>query len=650
MAERRLQYGYNEATGDWERCRAKPGNEGKYGCPHAEHQHMTRSESVSRNEAHAEEVARGELEGDAGALVKNDGNTTGDATGDAPHSDGERIESLLTAVVPMRDERKGKLPKFNPDEIAAKNNNRLARYLMNNFDGDRDTVEAEALRTLYAGDDVERFDPDGDIAEQVQAIRDRYGDSLTHSQEQFLNQLERKPPFSSIHRYALGKGTADDNTTENMYVDMDGCRVIMVTDGKLSKASAAVNTRFTYYPSGGGFGEHTNVDFVHFGRVLAARGIVNSYDGFDELATEVQKYIGTQLLGDGDYSNGKSGALDENGANEGAFARELSHNFAVANAERLIDKGKDELSMRDPDYPLPPRARIIAVGKSENLKQTYDELKRDYPEFMRSLPGSYQSNISNYVAKDTMLNMNGKENYQRAMRTMLNSEENGVANYQYAKHNNSGSTARVWDWKKNRDEAHDEAGRRSTFAHDFTSVEIDDSVNLDTFNRLGNEWAGYRDTLPKTHHQPSLKIRFTGRHNATGLYQPATRILAVDPRHPDSFTHEYFHHWDWDTGGDGSQSMRAEFAPIVNHYKENVNREAIGGTNPERYLAPTEVLARAGELYMHWKREEQGAATSNGQSLIKTDDAYATRFDYQPLLGMKGQIISFFDNHFHDGD
>lgn len=66
MAERRLKYGYNTSTGQWERCMAKPENVGKGRCHHADHQRMTKSEASAFNDSIGETKAK-ENAGNSGA-------------------------------------------------------------------------------------------------------------------------------------------------------------------------------------------------------------------------------------------------------------------------------------------------------------------------------------------------------------------------------------------------------------------------------------------------------------------------------------------------------------------------------------------------------------------------------------------------------
>jgi hypothetical protein len=65
--DKQVRVGLNTSTGLWERCAAKPGNEGRYGCPHAQHGTMGKDEIAAANEK-AIATANGDV---GGALGKS---------------------------------------------------------------------------------------------------------------------------------------------------------------------------------------------------------------------------------------------------------------------------------------------------------------------------------------------------------------------------------------------------------------------------------------------------------------------------------------------------------------------------------------------------------------------------------------------------
>lgn len=229
------------------------------------------------------------------------------------------------------------------------------------------------------------------------------------------------------------------------------------------------------------------------------------------------------------------------------------------------------------------------------------------------------------------------DEYRRAVSDVLRSESNGEMNKAYAARASSEHTATVWEDKRNRDPEHDKAGRDSEFSRDFTRIEVDDSVDLGRLKAISDEYAGYRKALPPCPGRPELRFRMTGRHHAIGVYRPLGQgQMVVDPRHPSSFTHEYFHHLDFMSDSAGQVSLDPDFDAIVRHYQDTLDRSATHG-NPDRYLAPTEIFARAGELWM--------CERVRGSSFLDDDKGYGT-FDYRPLLEMHDEVMRFFNRHF----
>ena len=108
-------------------------------------------------------------------------------------------------------------------------------------------------------------------------------------------------------------------------------------------------------------------------------------------------------------------------------------------------------------------------------------------------------------------------------------------------------------------------------------------------------------------------------------------------QHREDVKHEWFHHLDF-SSADGKQLSRdPEFKAIVSHY-----RETMRGTDPDRYLAPTEIFARAGELWMRERDRKAGGSSS----FLDVDEAYDHEFDYKPLLDMRDEVLAFMDNRF----
>lgn len=206
----------------------------------------------------------------------------------------------------------------------------------------------------------------------------------------------------------------------------------------------------------------------------------------------------------------------------------------------------------------------------------------------------------------------------------------------YVRDNSGEGGARVFEQKKNVPQTHLDAAENSAFrtTGDFRHVEVDADTDLDKLARVGAEYEHLRAHLPRTSSTPALRFRKTGRHQALGVYHPHVDNIAVDPRHPSSFVHEFTHHLDH-TAGDRNLSGEDDFKPILRRAQAAVSTEPALSKKADYYRTPTEVHARSAELYFHWK----GLDTSlNGD-----DDKYGSDPAYTSLEPMKDEIVTYWD-------
>lgn len=249
--------------------------------------------------------------------------------------------------------------------------------------------------------------------------------------------------------------------------------------------------------------------------------------------------------------------------------------------------------------------------------------------------------LSRDSSYDTVRELAGRgyEEYRRAAGKVMGENAAEAANLTYRKRNAGKGSADVYQDKKHRDPEHDRAGRESTFARDFGRIEVDDDVDLDRFRMLGDEYRGYASRLPAQRIRADLRFRYTGRHRATGTYHPSLHNIAVDPRHPSSFTHEYFHHLDHTSDPSGTPlSQDPRWLDITRRYAEAVDPSNFTPATADRWTAPTEVLARAGEMWMNRK--------TGDSSFTEPAETYATRWDYAPLNAMRDEVFAFLDDRF----
>ena len=156
--------------------------------------------------------------------------------------------------------------------------------------------------------------------------------------------------------------------------------------------------------------------------------------------------------------------------------------------------------------------------------------------------------------------------------------------------------AGVFDDKKRCDDAHREAAAGSVFARMYAHVEIDQSVDLDLFARLCDEYKRLTimHAIPSIDRGNAFRFRLTGRHKAIGVYHPVRRAIAVDPRHPESTWHELSHAWDMEHGW---VSLSETFRPVLDAYLAHLDTSAMSDARRKYAVTPAEVLARCSEWF-----------------------------------------------------
>lgn len=228
--------------------------------------------------------------------------------------------------------------------------------------------------------------------------------------------------------------------------------------------------------------------------------------------------------------------------------------------------------------------------------------------------------------------------YRRWITERMADEHDFTLQRKYVHDNSGGGGARVFEQKKNVPQSHLDAAENSTFrtSGDFRHVEVDADTDLDKLAHVGAEYEALRRHLPQTQSTPALRFRKTGRHQAMGVYHPHVDNIAVDPRHPSSFAHEYAHHIDH-TAGDRNLSSEDDFKPILRAVQRAVSasHDPVLNKKIDYHRTPTEIHARSLEAYLHWKNVE---TSLNGEP-----DKYATDPAYTTLAPMKDQIITYWD-------
>ncbi len=193
----------------------------------------------------------------------------------------------------------------------------------------------------------------------------------------------------------------------------------------------------------------------------------------------------------------------------------------------------------------------------------------------------------------------------------------------------------------------------------FKFVELDNDVDLKLFGDFEREMHRVQEVLPKINGtKPDLRLRKLGNYKAAGLYFPFNKTIALDfrsdstenrdeykPSEPGirSFIHEYGHYLDYNlVNSDGmttSLSLEPEFRPIIEKYVEQLKENGIysqsHGKTANYYAVPTEVFARAFEIYVY----EKGLRSP----LMKSED-YGTEPQYVSFTPeIREEITKYFD-------
>lgn len=225
---------------------------------------------------------------------------------------------------------------------------------------------------------------------------------------------------------------------------------------------------------------------------------------------------------------------------------------------------------------------------------------------------------------------------------------------EYEKDIDKQTRASAWQTKKNINKDTRKIMETTTLNKYFQFVEIDNDVDLALFSQFEEEMEWIHDILPKTGEKlPELRLRKLGNHKALGLFVPTKNTIAIDFRDTDdeiggvgiqSFVHEYGHALDYGIDNGRLLSMRDDFKPIVARYRANLSLNGKGSYVAEKaeyYTAPTEVFARAFELYV--------SETGLSSIFLKSKETYSTSIEYALFdQKMREKITTFFDSVFPD--
>lgn len=243
----------------------------------------------------------------------------------------------------------------------------------------------------------------------------------------------------------------------------------------------------------------------------------------------------------------------------------------------------------------------------------------------------------------------------------IQSAYDAVRQREYAKRIQQDLKAEVYETKKHIKVSTQKVMDNTPLLKYFKYVEIDNEVDLNKYQKFEKELNTLLPNLPQAESQAELRLRKLGRHKALGLFVPDFNTIVVDFRSSkdthvvggvgiQSFIHEYGHYLDFNFDK-GNLSLSPAFQPIVKDYQKELNKEAYkeffdmkgkdGKYDLDYYTIPTEVFARAFELYTH----EIGLRSN----LMHTDMLYRSSVPYKAFTPEnRERITQYFDQQFPD--
>lgn len=268
--------------------------------------------------------------------------------------------------------------------------------------------------------------------------------------------------------------------------------------------------------------------------------------------------------------------------------------------------------------------RLYVYGSPSELEMHAEELAAPRKKY-------FMTDIRLILSEDTLNEMFSGYALRKLAQRRWDEEACRELNRRYMASNRS---ADIFEDKKHCNKTHRAVAQEGYLAETFHYVEVDDDVDLSLFQSLVEEFRA-RDAageLPQVDKAAiTLRFRKCGRHHALGAYSPALRAVAVDPRSPRSLLHEFAHAYDFEKG---QLSTQERFHGILEHYLENFKAEGQSGIAEEYYETPTEVFARAWEVF--------AAARGLGGSFVDTMEAYRACFAYRPLIDAIDMVDEYF--------
>ncbi|WP_410976692.1 hypothetical protein [Bacillus cereus] len=286
--------------------------------------------------------------------------------------------------------------------------------------------------------------------------------------------------------------------------------------------------------------------------------------------------------------------------------------------------------------------KILLVPKNEtDASLVINQINRYYKELIVE---DYQKNedeqLNNIVGKLKLEIVNGRViniNTNEILRLMikefiLESEQIHIKSKRY--HDSLTAYAKSFQEKKHITKEHQYVMKNNVFLKRFSSVELDNIVDLKEVRKLEDEFIKLSSEvyIPNSVEKNiSFKIKRIRHHKASGLFYPKPiGCLIIDRSGISSFLHELGHLIDFEEEK-YQLSESIEFKAVYDLYRRNLvnkvgnikdyKKVKIGEKSLSYYLEKAEVFARSFEVYY-------GILKGVNNSLLKSQNDYANRQEY----------------------
>lgn len=189
--------------------------------------------------------------------------------------------------------------------------------------------------------------------------------------------------------------------------------------------------------------------------------------------------------------------------------------------------------------------------------------------------------------------------------------------------------SKSFETKKNIPEKIKAVMRNNRFLESFKLVELDESVDIEKFYLVENEFSIIKELLELNRFikgDGEIRFRRLGQHKSAGLYYPHTNCICIDINNPNSFIHELGHLIDNKLLGNRLASNDSSFRLIAINFKRaleqkltSISDEKIANSYKRKrgyYHTPTEIFAKAFEMYMVLTKKMVSSLLPNKELLV----------------------------------